>query len=220
MEEILSTRTDLQVIPVTAIKFEIEVGQKIHIIECFKASDQRFGNTHIGFLDGRCSFCGLPFARFQEFIKFRCRNRLGEVITLNDITAHCLQYQILFFGFYAFCDNRYMEVIRNIDDQFNHAHIFGFSKGVAHKGHIQLEGINRQMCQHPQRGISGSKVIHFNTEAHAHAAQFTCSRDDLLTVTGIGRFRDFKNDVICGQIVFVQNILEDAFQVWHQHINS
>ena len=43
-----------------------------------------------------------------------------------------------------------MQIIRDVDDQFDHAHISGLAKGIADEAHIKLQSIDRQMCQHAQ----------------------------------------------------------------------
>ena len=113
-----------------------------------------------------------------------------------------------------------MQIVRNVYDQFDHAHIPVLSKGAADKAHIQLQGINREMCQHAKRRIACSEIVHFDAEAHAHAAQFLGRGNDLVRFAGIGGFRDFQGQVIRAEVVLLQNLFEYALQVRCQHVDA
>ena len=112
-----------------------------------------------------------------------------------------------------------MQIVRDVDNQFDHAHVAGLSKGAPHKAHIQLQGVDWQVRQHPQRGIACAEVIHLDAEAHAHAAQFLGSGDDLLGIAGIGRFRDLEGEVVGAKAIFRQDVPEHILQVRRQHID-
>ena len=106
-----------------------------------------------------------------------------------------------------------MEIIRDINDQLDHADILVGIKGIADKGHIKLQSVDRKMCQHPERRIAGAEVIHLDAESHAHTAKFPGGGNHLIGLAGICRFRNLKNDVIRCQRIGIENFLEHALEI-------
>ena len=86
----------------------------------------------------------------DERFKFLGRYRFGEEITLYDVTAKFLQNIELLFGLHAFRNDRNIQEIGDIDDDFHHPGIAVILEGVPYKLHIQLHRIDRQRRDHIQ----------------------------------------------------------------------
>ena len=84
----------------------------------------------------------------DERFKFIRRNRLGEKVTLNDIAAQRFQGIQLAFRFHALGNDRDIEEIGDVDDDFQHAGTATRLESVADKIDIQLHRIDRHRRDH------------------------------------------------------------------------
>ena len=91
-------------------------------------------------------FCFLALQ--DKRFKFIGRNRLGEEVTLDDLTAQRLQGIQLALGFHALGDDRNVEEIGDVDDDFQHAGTATRLESVADKIDIQLHRIDRHRRDH------------------------------------------------------------------------
>ena len=219
-EERGAARADGQVPARIRAEAEVIIRQSINEVDVFEAPVQRGGYAQVGLAHLGGYLHAAVAALDEEPVKLLRRHGPGEVIALDDIAAHGLQGQQLFLGLDALGHHGHLEIIGNIDDELDHAHIPGLTEGVAHKGHIQLQRVNGQVGEHPQRGVARAEIIHLDTEAHAHAPQLAGGADDLIGVPRVGGLGDLQNDVVRAEVVGVQNPPEYSLQVRHQHIDA
>ena len=153
----------------------------------------------------------------NKFFKYFRGHRLGKIISLDDLASQFFQGFHLLFRFYAFGDDGNGKIIRDVDDQFDHAGIFASAESRADKFHIQFQRVDGQRGKHVQGGITAAEVVHLDAEAKlAQPADFF---DDLRGIGGVGGLRNFQQVFRGGNIIFVYQALEIVHKVRVKHID-
>ncbi len=116
--------------------------------------------------------------------------RCTEQKTLNFRTTEFAQTLILVNVLHAFGDYRKSEPVSHDDDRLNDHGVLSVRDHAGDEGTVNLDGINGQIPQIAERGVTRSKIIHGETDAEG--AQFFdgfCSGD---IITNDGTLRQFE----------------------------
>ena len=152
----------------------------------------------------------------ELLVLFR-RDRSGKIIPLDQVAPHRPQGIQLVLCLHTLRDHGHREVVRDLDDDLQHAGILALVKGVADKLHVELEGIDRQGRDHIQGRVPCPEIIHLDPEAQAPQA-VDCV-NDLLGILGIGGLCDLQKELSRRQAVFLQDLLEGLHEVGVIHID-
>ena len=154
----------------------------------------------------------------DERLEIRRGNRLREEIALHEIAAKGFERVKLVLRFNALRDDRNRQVFGDLDDDLQHMRVAIRLERVADKLYVKLHRVDRQSGDHAQRGISCTEIVHLDLESHL--LELRNGFDDLFVILRVCGFRDFQQQILSCDVVFVEDPLQCLRQVGIVHIHS
>ena len=198
----------------------------VDVVDPLKAAGECVGNFSEGLVSGllRCrrrqrgsGKLLLPAPLEKADILLR-RDRAGEIVALHQIAAHFPEHGKLLRRLHPLGDDRDGEIVRDVDDQLQHAGVLPLTEGVADKLSIQLQRVNGQGRDHIQGRITRAEIIHLDPKALVPERIYRFY--DLVGVLRIGRFRDFQQEIALRKAVVADKGAERFDQMRIVHVDA
>ncbi len=88
------------------------------------------------------------------------RQRLAEIVTLDDVAAHRNEVFVLTAGFDAFRHDLHAQRVRQIHDRTHHGGILFALIHIPHQAAIDLQPIETKIRKVGEIGVAGTEVVH------------------------------------------------------------
>ena len=92
------------------------------------------------------------------------RDGTGKNVALNRAAPDRAEKLHLFLLLNAFGDGGHAECAGHLHNAFNHGALAGRTLGVAEKGDVQLEHVERDLLKHVERRVPRAEIVHRTAE--------------------------------------------------------
>ena len=101
----------------------------------------------------------------RELLELLKGHGLGEIVALEESTAHVCQLGVLLLRLNALGQGGYVQLVREADDVLDYGRCLAVAVRGGQELHVYLQHVNRHILQKVQGGITAAEVVHLHDEA-------------------------------------------------------